>query len=97
MLLEDGVVDPDLPLPGLAPRGEVPLGDGGPVGVYRGAVFEVVRVRPTVVLARELLDLAVPILRYLLMRATTFVQKLVTSISTPPSAVPFSERPIIVP
>ena len=60
VLLEDGVVDPDLPLPRLAPAREVPVGDGGPVGVYGGAVFQVVRVHPAVVLARELLDLRVP-------------------------------------
>ena len=78
VLLEDGVVDPDLRLPRLALTREVPVGDGGPVGVYGGAVFEVVRVHPAVVLAHELLDLRCLILRHLLPYARhDLVQKLV--------------------
>jgi hypothetical protein len=78
VLFEEGVVDPDLPLPRLAPPRKAPVGDGGPVGVYRGALFEVFRVHPTVVLAREFLDLRCLILSHLVFDpGHDLVQKLV--------------------
>src|SRR5215210_9508829 len=78
VFLEVGVVDPDLPLPWLAPPGEAPVGECGPVGVYGGAVLQVFRIDPTVVLARELLDQRCLILRHLVLDSVRdLVQKLV--------------------
>ena len=78
VFLEMGVVDPDLPLPGLAPPREVPVGECRPISVYRGTVLQVSRVDPPVVLAGELFDQRCLILRHLLPDSGyDLVQKLV--------------------
>src|ERR671915_998997 len=78
VFLEMGVVDPDLPLPRLAPSRKTPVGECGPISVYRRAVLQVRRVDPTVVLAGEFLDLRCLILRHLLPdTGHDLVQKLV--------------------
>src|SRR5918994_2162718 len=78
VLLEMGVIDPDFSLPYLALPREVPVGECGPISVYRGAILQVSRVDPPVVLTGELLDLRCLILRHLLPDSGyDLVQKLV--------------------
>jgi hypothetical protein len=89
VFLEVRVVDPDLPLPRVAPPRETPVAECCSIGVYRGTVLQVCRVDPPVVLAGELLDLRCLILRSLIRATTLSRSSSFTSIGTPPSAVPF--------